>query len=232
MTLIPMHSIKNTILNKSYDSNVKFRIAEAYKAARTSLTFSLVKNGCKKIVFTSSLSGEGKTTTSVNMAISLSQQLNTKVLLIDCDLRKPKVNRYFKFHTAPGLTNYLGGLKKLDEIIHKTSSPNLDVITSGLQVPNPSELLASEGMKALVNEMESNYDYIIFDTPPVNVVIDSLALADIADGFVIVVKEGSSLDSDFRHTVATLEHAKVKILGVILNGTKLEKKDSYNYHYE
>lgn len=226
------HQTRTSVLNMQMDPDMKFKVSEAYKMARTNLAFSLVKKGCKKIAFTSSFTGEGKSTTSVNIAITLAQQVNTKVLLIDCDLRKPKVNRFFHLQTSPGLTSYLGGMKDMESIIRHTDDPNLDLITSGVIVPNPSELLAGNEMKKLIEEMESKYDYIIFDTPPVNVVVDALSLAGFADGYVIVVKEGSTLKPELRHAVITLEHAKVKILGIILNGSRLEEKEEYKYRYE
>lgn len=226
------HQTRTSVLNMQMDPDMKFKVTEAYKMARTNLAFSLVKKGCKKIAFTSPFVGEGKSMTSVNIAITLAQQVNTKVLLIDCDLRKPKVNRFFHLQTSPGLTSYLGGMKDMESIIRHTDDPNLDLITSGVIVPNPSELLAGNEMKKLIEEMESKYDYIIFDTPPVNVVVDALSLAGFADGYVIVVKEGSTLKPELRHAVITLEHAKVKILGIILNGSRLEEKEEYKYRYE
>ena len=226
------HHTRASVLNMQMDPDMKFRVSEAYKTARTNLSFSLVKSECKKIAFTSPLSGEGKSTTSVNMAITLAQQVNTKVLLIDCDLRKPKVNRFFNLQSSPGLTNYLGGMKDMESIIRRTDDPNLSLITSGVIVPNPSELLSSDGMRRLVREMESQFDYIIFDTPPVNVVTDALALAGLTDGYVIVVKEGSTLKPELLRAVTSLEHAKVKILGIILNGSKIEEKEDYKYRYE
>lgn len=227
-----LHNEGTPALNTQMDPDLKFKIAEAYKTARTNLSFSLVKEGCKKIVFTSSLSGEGKSTTAVNVAITLAQEVSTKVLLIDCDLRKPKINCFFNMPASPGLTNFLGGMKNIDDVVRKTDSPNLRVITGGVVVPNPSELLSSVEMGAVVKQMENKFDYIIFDTPPVNVVVDALTLAGIVDGFVIVVKEGSSLQPELRRTIMTLEHAKVKILGVILNGAKLETKGDYGYRYK
>ncbi|HBC30965.1 MAG TPA: capsular biosynthesis protein [Clostridiales bacterium] len=229
---VKLHNAGTPALNTQMGPDLKFKIAEAYKTARTNLYFSLVKEGCKKIVFTSSLSGEGKSTTAVNVAITLAQEVSTKVLLIDCDLRKPKVNCFFNMTASPGLTNFLGGMKNIDDVVRETDSPNLRVITGGVVVPNPSELLSSAKMGAVVKQMENKFDYIIFDTPPVNVVVDALTLAGIADGFVIVVKEGFSLQPELRRTIMTLEHAKVKILGVILNGAKLETKGDYGYRYE
>ena len=230
--MIQKHQTRTSVLNMQMDPDMKFKVSEAYKTARTNLSFSLVKSGCRKIVFTSPFSGEGKSTTSVNMAITLAQQVNTKVLLIDCDLRKPKINRFFHLQSSPGLTGYLGGMKEMDSIIRHTEDPNLDLVTSGVIVPNPSELLASEAMRRLISEEESKYDYIIFDTPPVNVIVDSLSLANLADGYVVVVKEGSTLKPELRRAVTTLEHAKVKILGIILNGSRLEEKEDYKYRYE
>lgn len=225
------HRMKTSVLNTQMDPDMEFKVSEAYKAARMNLFFSLVKDGCRKIIFTSSLSGEGKSTTAVNMAITLAQQVSTKVLLIDCDLRKPKVNRFFNIPSSPGLTNFLGGMQGVESVVRETESPNLNVVTSGVIVPNPSELLSSSGMEAFVRQMEAKYDYILFDTPPVNVVVDALSLTGIADGVVIVVKEGSSMKPEFRRTVAMLEHASAKILGVILNGAKFEGKDDYKYRY-
>lgn len=222
---------RESVLTMQLNEDMKFRVSEAYKTARTNLSFSLVKSGCKKIAITSPYAEEGKSTTSVNMAITLAQQEQTGVLLIDCDLRKPKVNSFFNIQSSPGLTNYLGGMKDLESIVRKTDVPNLELITSGVFVPNPSELLAGTKMKMLVETMEAKYDYIIFDTPPVNLVVDALSLSSLVDGYVIVVREGVTLNPELRRAVAALEQAKVKVFGVILNGSKLEEK-SYKYHYE
>ncbi|NLJ32206.1 MAG: CpsD/CapB family tyrosine-protein kinase [Clostridiales bacterium] len=226
------HLKRTTVLNSQMDPDMKFKVTESYKVARTNLSFSVVKKGCKKIVFTSSLTGEGKSTTSVNVAISLSQQVNVKVLLIDADLRKPKVNRFFNLKSTPGLTNYLGGMNTLEDVVQPTESPNLSVICSGTIVPNPSELLSSEQMAALLARAEKDYDYIIIDTPPINIVIDALPLIKLCDGVVIVVKENSSTHPELRKTVETLERAGAKILGIILNGARMEAKDNYKYRYE
>jgi succinoglycan biosynthesis transport protein ExoP len=222
---------RESVLTMKMDDDMKFKVSEAYKTARTNLSFSLVKEGCKKIAITSPHSEEGKSTTSVNLAITLAQQETAKVLLIDCDLRKPKVNRFFNQQSSPGLTNCLGGMKDYASIIRKTDAPNLDLITSGVFVPNPSELLAGAKMKTLIETMEGKYDYIVFDTPPVNMVVDALSLSGLVDGYVVVVRAGVTLNPDLQRAVAALEHAKVKILGVILNGAKIEEKN-YNYYYE
>lgn len=223
---------RTTVLSAQLDPDMKFKVTESYKVARTNLAFSVLKQGCKKIIITSSLAGEGKSTTAVNVAISLAQQVDVKVLLIDCDLRKPQVNRFFSLKNAPGLTDYLGKISELKDILHRVEGDNLTVICSGTIVPNPSELLASEAMSELLKAMEERYDYIIIDTPPINVVIDALPLVKITDGVVIVVKEGSSTHPELTRTIEKLERVDAKILGIVLNGAKMESKDNYKYHYE
>lgn len=223
---------RTTVLNTQLDPDTKFKVTESYKVARTNLSFSILKDGCKKIVITSSLAGEGKSTTAVNVAISLAQQVDVKVLLIDCDLRKPQVSRFFSLKNSPGLTDYLGKMAALQDISHRIEEDNLTVICSGTMVPNPSELLASAAMEGLLNSLEKYYDYIILDTPPINVVIDALPLMKITDGVVLVVKEGSSTHPELAKTIEKLERVDAKILGIILNGAKMESKDNYKYHYE
>ena len=225
----------------SIDPSVKFRVEESYKAIRTNLVFSIMKRGCKKIVFTSSLPNEGKTTTAINIAITLAAA-NYKVLLIDADLRKPKVHHYFSFSNAPGLTNYLGGTvdktKRIDifSIVHSTDHENLSVICSGSIPPNPAEILASEPMVDFLDEIERDYDYIILDTPPVNVVSDALPLAKISDGVVMVVRSNSSTYPELDKTIASLEFIGAKILGFVINftentGRKSRGKYGYRYRY-
>ncbi len=223
---------RNTVLNTQMDPDMKFQVTESYKVARTNLSFSVLKEGCKKIVFTSSLTGEGKSTSSVNIAISLAQQVDVKVLLIDADLRKPKINHFFNLENTTGLTNYLGRMCELTDIIQPTEHSNLSVICSGITVPNPSEILASTAMADLLKILENDYDYIIMDTSPINIVIDALALARISDGVVIIVQAGVSTHPELVKTIETLERVGIKILGFILNGTKMETKENYKYHYE
>ncbi|MDR0885092.1 MAG: CpsD/CapB family tyrosine-protein kinase [Clostridiales Family XIII bacterium] len=222
---------RTTVLNSSLSDDMKYRINEAYKVARTNIDFSILKKGCKKILFTSSLAGEGKSTTSVNTAISLSQKVDVKVLVIDCDIRKSKVQKFFNMDVTPGLTNYLSGQAKLEAIIRHTNSPNLDVITAGTTVPNPSEILASDQMSDLLTLLDPSYDYIIIDSPPLNVVIDALSLSVKVDGVVIVVKEGSSKEPELAKTIETLHRANAKVLGVILNGAAEDIGSSYKYSY-
>jgi capsular exopolysaccharide synthesis family protein len=184
--------------------------------------FSVMKKGCKRIVVTSSAPNEGKTTTTVNLAVSIAQA-DQKVLLIDGDLRVPKVHQYFSVPNAPGLTNYLGdkiSRKKtadLFSVIHPTEYENLCVLCSGTIPPNPAELLGSELMSEFLDDVSNDFDYIIIDTPPVNVVSDPLPLIRESDGVVIVVRSNQSTYPELDKAMSALEFIDAKILGFVVN---------------
>ncbi len=197
---------------------LRFQITEAYKKARTNLVYSIIKKGCKKIIFTSSYKSEGKTTTALNVATALSQQVGTKVLVIDCDLRRPTVHTVMNLSADKGLANYLNDECGLDEIITRSDIDNLDFITFGAIPPNPSELLSSDSMSQMVSFLEQKYDYIIFDTPPVNMVVDMVPLIGLCDGVVFVVKNNETTLPDFNRAVETIKRNNGKILGIIING--------------
>jgi capsular exopolysaccharide synthesis family protein len=208
---------------------LNFQTTEAYKKARTNIVYSIVKKGCKKIIFTSSFKSEGKTTTAINVALALSQQVDTKVLVIDCDLRRPTVHTVMGLNSKKGLVNYLNDECKLEEVITKSENENLDFITFGAIPPNPSELLASGNMADMIHELEKEYDYIIFDTPPVNMVVDIVPLIEFSDGVVFVVKNNDTTYPEFNRAVDLLKRNNGKILGIIINGipTTETKKGGY-----
>ncbi|HEX2986194.1 MAG TPA: CpsD/CapB family tyrosine-protein kinase [Caproiciproducens sp.] len=212
------------------NSELKFKISESYKVLRTNIMFSLLKPGCKKVVISSSQAGEGKTTTAVHIAVAMAQ-MNLKVVLIDTDLRKPKVNQFFGLDNSPGLTNYLGKLEDVDNIIQKTQYPNLSIISAGIPVPNPSELLSSSTMDSFLHELENQFEYIIMDTPPLNSVADALPLIKQSDGVVLVIREGSSTYPELDKTVKSLNLIDAKILGFVLNRIQVTKKSYYRYGY-
>lgn len=215
--------------NGEISKALKFQTTEAYKKARTNIVYSIVKKGCKKIVFTSSFKSEGKTTTALNVAIALSQQVDTKVLVIDCDLRRPTVHTVMELDSKKGLVNYLNDECGLEEIITKSDYENLDFITFGAIPPNPSELLASETMADMIGKLERVYDYIIFDTPPVNMVVDIVPLISLSDGIVFVVKNNDTTYPEFNRGIDLLKRNNGKILGIIINGipTTETKKGGY-----
>lgn len=192
-------------------------IKESYKALRTNLFLSLPQGKCHKIIISSSILGEGKSTTTANLATSLAQT-DKKVLLIDADLRKPSIYGIMGFSNTPGFTNVLTGLSTLEEAINKTSFPNLDVLCAGISVPNPGEILAWESTAKFIQSLEENYDYILFDSPPINVVADALPLITMSDGVVLVVRQNYSSYPEIDSVKQSIEFIGGKILGFVLNG--------------
>jgi capsular exopolysaccharide synthesis family protein len=212
------------------DNGQLFSVKEAYKTLRTNLLLSIVKKGCKKIIISSSIPGEGKTTTATNVALSMSQ-IDKKVLLIDADLRKPKIHKAMNLPNTPGLTNVLSGLSNKEKAIN-IKSANLSVLCSGISVPNPSEILSSQLMSEFLTELEASYDYIIMDTPPLNVVSDALTLIKQSDGVLLVVRPYHSTHIELQKTIKSLEFIDAKILGFVLNDVNEEKENSYKYKYK
>ncbi len=220
-----------TIVASKITTKDRFKIEESYKIARTNLSFSLLKEGCKKVTIIGSMNREGKTTTAVNLAISLAQQIDTKVLLIDCDLRRPRTYQFFNVDNTPGLTDCLTHSKELNDIINTTFQENLYIITSGTLPPNPSEILASEYFEKLIATLEQSFDYIIFDTSPINMVADAVSVAKLSDGVVISVLQSQSTHTELNKTIELLNRVDVKILGFILNAARDSGKKGYGYNY-
>ena len=210
-----------------------FYIREAYKTLRTNVNFALADTeGCKVILVTSAMQSEGKSLTALNLAISLAQT-ESKVLIIDCDLRRPKLNRLLGASANIGLSNLLMDPKKLSGIVLKHEQLGISVILSGDIPPNPSELLASAKMQTLITVLRSEYDYIIIDTPPVDMVIDSVVLAPLCDGVLFVVKADHSERGAVIHAMEQLEYAKAKVLGFVFNGMNSESGSGYGkYRYQ
>lgn len=222
------------------DSSLKFRVEEAYKSIRTNIMFSIMKKGCKRIVISSASPNEGKTTTTVNLAIAFAQA-EQRVLLIDGDLRKPKIHNYFSVPNAPGLTDYMSSTistsrrDKVDlfDVIHSTDYDNLSILCSGSIPPNPAELLGSELMADFLDVIGKNFDYIIIDSPPINVVSDALPVIRESDGVVLVVRSNQTTHPDIQRAIASLEFIDAKILGFIVNGDRATdgKYSRYKYNY-
>ena len=202
-------------------------IAESYRAFRTSLLLASA-NSPKVIVITSSFAREGKTTTSVNLATVLAQ-MGKPVLLLDADLRRPRLQKVFQGKMNLGLVNYLAANIPLDDIIQPTDVPNLSVVLSGPIPPNPSELLASDRMKHLIAEMRAKYAYVIFDSPPVLAVTDAIVLAAAADGVVLTVHGGKTPRELVQRSAERLRQANIPVLGALLNNLDLHQ---YGYTYK
>lgn len=216
---------RRQILNKSSS----FAVQEAYKTLRTNVRFFLRDERCKKICITSGASGEGKSITLINLAISVAEAGN-KVLLIDADMRRPAMARLLVEKATPGLSNVLAGIATYDGAIRKEMYPNLDILFSGDVPPNPSELLSSERMQQMVEEMAERYDYILIDTPPVNVVSDASIVANLLDGVLFLVRSNRSKKDDVKHAVDSLRLTGARVLGFILNGVELDAGKSYGYY--
>ncbi len=213
------HPKKHRQNKKSYilNENSKFYIKEAYRAARANINFSLANvEGCKIIAVTSAVAGDGKTTTSVNIAQVISQA-NNRVLLIDADMRKGSARRHLGLQKANGLSSILSGMSQMvDEVIIKTQH-GFDCMTAGPTPPNPAELLASNVMSELLNLLSEHYDYIIIDTPPIAVVSDALALSKLVSGFILTVSQGESTIDEIEDAIGSLEFSEAKILGFVFN---------------
>lgn len=216
---------RRQILNR----NSAFAAQEAYKTLRTNVRFALRGEGCKKICITSGAAGEGKSITFLNFAISVGEA-GQKVLLIDADLRRPALARLLVEKATPGLSNVLAGLVSPEEAIHKEVYQNLDIIFSGDVPPNPSELLGSERLQEMVEKLSHEYDYILIDTPPVNVVSDACIVANVLDGVLLLVRQDSSRKDEVKRAVSRLQLTGAKLLGFILNDATLDKQKAYSYY--
>ena len=203
--------------------NISFAATEAYKLLRTKLQFSFAdENDCHVIGLSSALSGEGKSLTAVNLAYTMSQ-LDKKVLLVDCDMRRPTLAEKTGLLKHPGLSNYLTRQNPLEELIQvchlKDGSESFDVITAGQNPPNPVELLSSARMKKALSIMRKNYDYVILDLPPVGEVTDALAIAKETDGMLLVVRQNYCDRNVLADAVRQFEFIQSKTLGVVFNCT-------------
>ena len=228
---LPMAKDKSGIHRSSMllsEYSEKSPIAEAYRSIKTSLEF-LSKDQNKKIfIISSPSSGEGKSLTTINLAISFAQGGN-KVLVVDCDLRRSTQHKYLDLPRKPGLTNYFFEEAEYDEIFRDTFQENMHLVTAGTSPPNPAELLSSRKMKEFLSAVESKYDIILIDTPPIMACVDSRILANVGDGMVLIAKVESTSLKALYHSIEVAKKLNVNILGVILNQT--EYRFGYGYYY-
>ncbi|HEU4963698.1 MAG TPA: CpsD/CapB family tyrosine-protein kinase [Bacilli bacterium] len=208
----------------------KSPIAEAFRTLRTNIQFAGVSKDLRTMMVTSSGPGEGKSTTIANLAI-VSAQAGKKVLLIDADLRKPTVHRTFNVSNRTGLTNMLIGQAEYGDCIRETGQIRLDVISSGPIPPNPAELLGSQRMKDLLEQLKEHYDMIYIDTPPILAVTDAQLLASHVDGVVLVLSAGKVLRDHAKKAKALLNNVGANVVGAVLNNKKVESESYYYYYY-
>lgn len=194
-----------------------FVVVESYKNLRTNLISILAKADGKILAVTSPNASEGKSTTSLNIAITLSQ-LNKKVVILDTDSRKPSIHKKLKISNEKGCMDYLLGTHTLEQIATNYNS-YLDIITSGSKVKNPSELFSDVKFMELLDKLEEHYDYVILDTPPINLVSDALIIAQKCDAVVMVLRANSTKYEAFEAAYDSLKVLDVELDGVIINGS-------------
>ena len=203
------------------NEDTPFDVTEAFRNLKAALSVSVPKKeGGVAIMTTSAYPEDGKTTVTANLALMFALS-DAKVILVDADIRKGRVAKYFKHKSAPGLSDYLSGQNTLDEVIHRSHvNDNLSFIACGTHSPKPYELLESDEMKAVLDELRKRYDYVIIDTPPVLLLSDALALATVTDGTVVVCRHQVSYISDIERALDTLSFSKANVLGVVVNDYK------------
>lgn len=204
-------------------------IAEAYRTLRTNLGFASLDRSCRSIMVTSPGPGDGKSTTAVNLSIVLAQA-GHRVLLVDCDLRKPNLHKIFGMDNTSGLTNTLVQGRNPVEIAHNGPVEGLMVLTSGPVPPNPAELLGSQKMRLLWPQLLEQFDYVIVDAPPVLAVTDSVLLSGQLEGVILVAWAGTNRVEVFQDAKEQLTKANARIIGVVLNKVKMPARD-YRYYY-
>jgi capsular exopolysaccharide synthesis family protein len=204
--------------------------AEALRRLRTNLQFLEVEGQSNAIVMTSALPGEGKSTTTINLAITLADA-GQRVALVDADLRRPSVAKYMGIEGSVGLTTVLIGRAGIDDVIQPWGNGNLDVITSGQIPPNPSELLGSRRMAAFIDELTPRYDVVLIDTSPLLPVTDGAILARLVGGAVVVVGAGTIHKAQLEDALVTLTTVNARVLGMVVNRVPMRSGGAYAYHY-
>lgn len=214
------------------DINPASFIAESYRSLRANIEFSSFDQELKTIAVTSARPLEGKTTTAVNMAAAFAQA-KKNVVLIDANFRKPTIHDIFSKQNRGGLSNIIAKQYSVHEMVQETHIDNLSVITSGPVPPNPSEMLSSNNFKEMLDELKENYSVIIIDTPPALTVTDAQVVAAQCDGVLLVVHAGKAKRDAVVKVKEHLEHARARLLGVVLNNAKRNKRNKQEeFYYE
>ena len=209
----------------------KSDISESYRALRTAILLSASGAPPRVILVTSALPQEGKTTTSINTAVTLAQK-GARVLLVDADLRRPSIHKVFDIKPKVGLSTVLTGVSPLElSITHVPQLPNLYLLPAGPPPPHPAELLGSNLMKQLILQWRQEYDHVIFDTPPALSVTDSILLSVDMDAVVLVIRSGNTTKAALRRTRELLGQVNARVLGVVVNAVDVDSPDYYNYYY-
>jgi capsular exopolysaccharide synthesis family protein len=221
------------ILNRG---NLNSHFAEAYRVLRANISFSSIDQPAKTILVTSASPREGKTTTVLNLGIIIAQT-GLRVLIVDADFRHPSLQHVFNLPNgskrSPGLSNLIAGKAQLEDVIMPTEYANLRALPAGVLPPNPSELLASQRMKALMHELREQADYVLLDSPPCLLYSDAYVMSRVCDGVLYVLRSGAQDKAAQRRVQKQLQQAKARMLGVIFNDVDVEETASnYAYYYQ
>ena len=208
----------------------KSSASESYRGMRTSILFSSAESAPQAILITSAGPREGKTITTANLAIAMAQA-DSKVIILDCDMRRPRIHKLFGVPRDQGISNLLVGSSDVDGVIFHTPLPNLDIIPCGAIPPNPSEILGSARMVNLLNDLRKHYAHILIDSPPSTAVTDAVVLSKSVDGVILVIRAGDTAREIVKNGIAQLESVGAHILGAVLNGVDISKDSYYYYQY-
>jgi capsular exopolysaccharide synthesis family protein len=235
----PVHRPSERALAKSAEvrmtvAGLGAAVAEAYAVLQTNISFSRVDGTIKVLVLTSPLPGEGKTTTAVNLALTLCER-GLSVCLIDADMRRGQVHDVFGFKRSPGLSEVLEGKTTFDAAYHLArvgDLRNLAVLTSGSVVASPPGLVGSAGWRALLDQVRERFDLIVVDTPPVNILTDAALIGVQADGVLLVVRAGVTDVAALGYAMEQLHHVRAPALGVVLNDVDIKRYSAYDGAYK
>lgn len=224
-------SFSTNVNRRTLHKNLEFTATEQYKLIRANLDFTLpADEKCPIIGVTSSMRGEGKSTTAINLSYVLAEK-GHKVLLMDGDLRIPSVAKKMFIETSPGLTDLLMGKGASISDFQSNLLNNWYILPSGKIPPNPSELIGSRRMETVLNELKEAFDYIVVDLPPVNLVSDALSISSLITGLIIVIRENYTEKKELEHCFRQLKLANVNILGCVMNGSKYGGGAYHKYTY-
>ena len=210
---------------------LSFNVQEAYRSLRTNVMFALPGSGCKCIGVSSPTPGDGKSTTASNLAISLAQ-IGKRVILVDCDMRLPTIASKFRVKSIPGLSDFLVGEARIEEVIRTVENCDLHILPSGNIPPDATGLLEAKQLESLFNALRGVYDYVIVDLPPVVTVPDAVILSKHLDGYLLAIKEKHTEHRVIKEMLRKMELADAKIIGFVLTGSMGGSGRYYKYRYK
>src|SRR5438445_1429171 len=218
------------------DETLNTHFAEAYRSLRANISFSSIDQQVRTIVVTSASPREGKTTTVINLGIIMAQA-GPRVLIVDADFRRPSLHHVFGFlpngrKVLPGLSNLIVGNSRLQDVLLPSGFARVSLVPAGIVPPNPNELLNSQRMKSVIEDLQENADIVLFDTPPCLLYSDAYLLAPLTDGVLYVVRSGSQDRAAQRRVQRQLQQAKARLLGIVFNDAQAEEvSGTYAYYY-